>query len=235
MNPVRRIAARVARGADRIAFPPAASAHEHWQRVVMNEAVEARIAALGPESLRAAEISGDLHASKPWKEYVALAWPDFDICAPLTEERRFDLVICEQVLEHVPDPCAAVDNLRALCAPGGRVIVSTPFLIKVHEFPSYGMLDYWRFTPRGLRTLLEARRARDRERRFVGQPPVRGRELQRLVGASAMAFAARRARLSGPGLGGRAAPGVSQTAPEPLLRFRPSPSFVASANPAPPP
>ena len=155
MNPVRRIAARVARGADRIAFPPAASAHEHWQRVVMNEAVEAGIAALGPESLRAAEISGDLHASKPWKDYVALAWPDFDIGAPLTEERRFDLVICEQVLEHVPDPCAAVENLRELCVPGGRVIVSTPFLIKVHEFPSYGMLDYWRFTPRGLSLLLE--------------------------------------------------------------------------------
>jgi len=155
VNSVRRIAARVARGADRIAFPPAATAHEHWQRVVMNEAVEARIAALGPESVRAAEISGDLHASKPWKEYVALAWPEFDICAPLTEERRFDLVICEQVLEHVPDACAAVENLRELCVPGGRVVVSTPFLIKVHEFPSYGMLDYWRFTPRGLRALLE--------------------------------------------------------------------------------
>ena len=77
-------------------------------------------------------------------------------------------MICEQVLEHVPDPCAAVANLRELCAPGGRVIVSTPFLIKVHELPSYGMLDYWRFTPRGLRTLLEARRARGRERRARG-------------------------------------------------------------------
>ena len=64
-----------------------------------------------------------------------LACPDFDLCAPLTEERRFDVVICEQVLEHVADPCAAAANLRALCAPGGRVIVSTPFLIKVHELP----------------------------------------------------------------------------------------------------
>ena len=85
-------------------------------------------------------------------------------------------MICEQVLEHVPDPCAAVDNLRALCAPGGRVIVSTPFLIKVHEFPSYGMLDYWRFTPRGLRTLLEARRARDRA------ASIRGATAQCVVG-----------------------------------------------------
>jgi hypothetical protein len=33
--------------------------------------------------------------------------------------------------------------------------VSTPFLIRVHELPAYGMPDLWRFTPRGLRRLLE--------------------------------------------------------------------------------
>ncbi len=35
------------------------------------------------------------------------------------------------------------------------MIVSTPFLVRVHELPMYGLKDYWRFTPRGLRTLLE--------------------------------------------------------------------------------
>jgi hypothetical protein len=35
------------------------------------------------------------------------------------------------------------------------VIVTSPFLIKVHELPMYGMHDYWRFTPRGLRLMLE--------------------------------------------------------------------------------
>jgi Methyltransferase domain len=64
-------------------------------------------------------------------------------------------VICEQVLEHVPDPWAAASNLRAMCAPNGHVIVSTPFLVRVHELPLFAMGDYWRFTPRGLRTLLE--------------------------------------------------------------------------------
>ena len=65
------------------------------------------------------------------------------------------MVICEQVLEHVVDPCAAAANLRRLCTAGGHVIVSTPFLVKVHELPAYAMRDYWRFTPRGLRLLLE--------------------------------------------------------------------------------
>lgn len=86
---------------------------------------------------------------------MRLDYPHFDLCAPLGETDTYDVVICEQVIEHVIDPCAAATNLRGLCAPGGHVIVSTPFLIKVHELPMYGMRDYWRFTPRGLRALLE--------------------------------------------------------------------------------
>jgi FkbM family methyltransferase len=68
---------------------------------------------------------------------------------------RLDVVICEQVLEHVEDPRTAVADLRRLTRPSGRVVVSTPFLIRVHELEQYEMHDYWRFTPRGLPRLLE--------------------------------------------------------------------------------
>jgi SAM-dependent methyltransferase len=105
--------------------------------------------------LRAAEISGSAHALRPWRSYVSLDYPEFDLCAPLEGRERFDVVICEQVLEHVLNPDAAAANLRGLCVPGGNVIVSTPFLIRVHELPAYGMPDLWRFTPGGLRVLLE--------------------------------------------------------------------------------
>jgi SAM-dependent methyltransferase len=138
-----------------VVFPEAESAPEHWQRLTMNAAIDEYIASLDPPRRTAVEISGDAHASKRWKEYSTLAYPDFDLCAPLSETRRFDVVICEQVLEHVIDPWAAAANLRGLCAVGGRVIVSTPFLIKVHELALFVMRDYWRFTPRGLRILLE--------------------------------------------------------------------------------
>lgn len=143
------------RFADRLLFPEAADSTEHWQREVMNAAVADHIASLVPQRLTAAEISGNAHGDKPWKEYVSLPHPAFDLCAPLREEPRFDVVICEQVLEHVVDPQTAATNLRGLCAPGGRVIVTTPFLIRVHELPLYGLRDYWRFTPRGLQALLE--------------------------------------------------------------------------------
>lgn len=140
---------------DRALYPETDDPERHWQRIALNHAVDERIAALGPEGLSAAEISGENHAGRPWREYASLSYPEFDLCAPLTERRRFDVVICEQVLEHVPDPWVAAENLRGLSVPGGHVIVSTPFMVKVHELPEYGMADYWRFTPRGLRLLLE--------------------------------------------------------------------------------
>ena len=140
---------------DRIVFPEATSASQQWQRVVMNKAIDARIASLDPPTRVAAEISGDSHAGKPWRRYTSLNYPEFDVCAPVTISDRFDVVICEQVLEHVPDPWGAARNLRELTVPGGYVIVSTPFLIKVHELLLFGMHDYWRFTPRGLRLLLD--------------------------------------------------------------------------------
>ena len=137
----------------RLLAPDAGSGADQWQRVVLNRAVEAHISSLGPERLSAAEISGNARAGAGWRDYVSLNYPEFDLVAPLTGQGPFDVVICEQVIEHVPDPRAAAANLRGLCAPGGHVLVSTPFLIRVHE--EWGMQDYWRFTPRGLRTLLE--------------------------------------------------------------------------------
>jgi len=140
---------------DRVLYPEAASGAEQWQRVVLNRAVDRHLAALDPPTRTAAEISGDAHAGRGWRSYTSLDYPAFDLCAPLEGRGTFDVVLCEQVIEHVPDPRAAAANLRGLCAPGGRVVVSTPFLIRVHELPMYGMEDFWRFTPRGLRVLLE--------------------------------------------------------------------------------
>jgi len=137
----------------RLLAPDASSGADQWQRVTLNRAVDSYLVKLGPANLSAVEISGDAHAGKGWREYASLNYPEFDLCAALAGQGPFDVVICEQVIEHVEDPCAAAANLRGLCVAGGHVIVSTPFLIRVHE--EWGMQDYWRFTPRGLRTLLE--------------------------------------------------------------------------------
>ncbi len=45
------------------------------------------------------------------------------------EDRKFDLIVCLDVLEHVPDPPALVQWLGARLNPGGRLIVSAPFYL----------------------------------------------------------------------------------------------------------
>jgi ubiquinone/menaquinone biosynthesis C-methylase UbiE len=62
------------------------------------------------------------------------------------EDASFDVVLCLQVLEHVPDPAAAVRELRRVVKPGGRVLLSTHGVYPFHPNPD----DFWRWTNDGL-------------------------------------------------------------------------------------
>lgn len=52
----------------------------------------------------------------------------FDAGLPLPE-RHFDVISFNDVLEHMPDPWAALHHARALLAPDGVVVVSLPNLL----------------------------------------------------------------------------------------------------------
>ncbi len=41
-------------------------------------------------------------------------------------DRRFDLIVSQHTLEHVPDPCAVLRKMAALLAPRGCLVVSVP-------------------------------------------------------------------------------------------------------------
>jgi len=41
-------------------------------------------------------------------------------------DRRFDLVVSFQVIEHLADPGAFLDDLRRLVRPGGAIVITTP-------------------------------------------------------------------------------------------------------------
>jgi SAM-dependent methyltransferase len=62
---------------------------------------------------------------------------------------EFDAIICLSVLEHLPDPAAAVDAMHRALKPGGSVLIGVPFAYPLHDEPA----DYWRFTEHGLRLL----------------------------------------------------------------------------------
>lgn len=62
-----------------------------------------------------------------------------------------DLVVCQETVEHVPDPFAAVREMARVLRPGCRIYLQVPFMIGYHPGPE----DYWRFTRAGVRTLLD--------------------------------------------------------------------------------
>ena len=78
--------------------------------------------------------------------------PDVDLVCDITDEqavtatlgdRRFDLVVCANVLEHVYEPVRALDNILRLLEPGGFLLLITPLVWDLHDWPH----DYYRLNP----------------------------------------------------------------------------------------
>lgn len=77
---------------------------------------------------------------------------------PAALEPKFDIVFCSNVLVHLRDPIAALEAIRAVVKPGGRVIVATPILHQDYGDASpanfIGFVDgpaWWVPAPRTLR------------------------------------------------------------------------------------
>ena len=88
----------------------------------------------------------------PHELVVTGDYPAADVCAmPEQPTAAYDAVILDQVLEHVPFPARAADEIYRVLKPEGFVVTTTPFLYQVHGVPS----DYWRYTEDGLRILLQ--------------------------------------------------------------------------------
>ena len=102
-----------------------------------------------PEELSVLEISGDYFRNMCFKSNRAVHFPDFDLCAGILPE-TFDLIIAEQVFEHLLWPYRAARNVYQMLAPGGYFLLSTPFLVRIHKYPT----DCTRWTEVGLKYFL---------------------------------------------------------------------------------
>lgn len=66
---------------------------------------------------------------------------------------RFDCAVITQTLMCVPDPAAALTNLWQSLAPGGSILLTAAAISRVD--PDSSDIDRWRFTPAGLRVLVD--------------------------------------------------------------------------------
>lgn len=67
------------------------------------------------------------------------------------EDGRFDRIIFNQVLEHLPEPERTLAELFRVLKPGGRIFCSVPLFYEEHQVP----YDYYRYTRFALRRLFE--------------------------------------------------------------------------------
>jgi SAM-dependent methyltransferase len=79
-------------------------------------------------------------------------------------------VLILNVLEHTFDPIVVLDNARSLLKPGGSLVVLTPAVWPLHNFP----MDTWRILPNFYEEYARRRRMRlvDEHFEYVGFGPV---------------------------------------------------------------
>lgn len=67
------------------------------------------------------------------------------------QDNVFDGIICKEVLEHLYHPHKAINEMRSVLKPRGKLVASTCFYWPIHAPP----IDYFRFTRFGLQMLFE--------------------------------------------------------------------------------
>ncbi len=67
-----------------------------------------------------------------------------DIINIPVENESFDLILCTEVLEHVPEPIAAIKEMARILKCGGEILITTPLGSHVHQEPYH---FYGGFTP----------------------------------------------------------------------------------------
>lgn len=122
----------------------------HLIRVVYQDECRRWIDEMGPQTLDVLEISaGAAWRDIPFRSFTEMNYPAYDICNDRLD-RQFDLVIADQVFEHLLWPYRAGRHVFDMVKPGGHFMVMTPFLIRIHDVP----VDCSRWTETGMRYFL---------------------------------------------------------------------------------
>jgi hypothetical protein len=123
--------------------------NKDWCRVVMDQRTTEIVSALPIRDMRALEISGERWKDAGFGSFKSAHFPEFDITTDVMDE-SFDIIIAEQVFEHILWPYRAGRNVFSMLNKGGYFLITTPFLLKIHEYP----VDCSRWSPTGLKYFL---------------------------------------------------------------------------------
>jgi len=117
---------------------------------------QAREVALWPPDLRVLDIGGHKVAKRG--QFDLSAFPVRVTCLNISSVKRpdvlgdgaalpfpdrvFDAVVCAELLEHVYDPQRVLAEVARVLRPGGRLLITVPFLVQIHGDPD----DFGRYT-----------------------------------------------------------------------------------------
>ncbi|MEM6942088.1 MAG: methyltransferase domain-containing protein, partial [Pseudomonadota bacterium] len=124
-------------------------------RVIMYRTSRRWLNELDLVNMDAAEISGKYGDRYTFKSYTRFRFPKADICAgPFRDAdgapQKFDIVLANQVWEHLDRPYAAARHVRQMLRRDGYFWLAVPFFIPYHAAP----VDNSRWSARGLKNLL---------------------------------------------------------------------------------
>jgi SAM-dependent methyltransferase len=106
------------------------------------------------ENLKIDYVSHDFNSYSPSRDDPGLqdaewTYPKHSIncdILEIPEINKYDVVLCTEVLEHVPDPVKTFQKLSNLVNYQGFVLISVPFLSLMHQSPywySSGLSPFW--------------------------------------------------------------------------------------------
>ncbi|MEM9498771.1 MAG: methyltransferase domain-containing protein [Pseudomonadota bacterium] len=124
-------------------------------RIVLYRTSRRWLGTLDLAEMDAAEISGKHGDRYAFKSYARFRYPRHDICAGPYQDaagnvRQFDIILANQVWEHLDRPYAATRHVLEMLRPGGYFWIAVPFFVPYHAAP----VDNSRWSARGLKNLL---------------------------------------------------------------------------------
>lgn len=81
------------------------------------------------------------HCEYKTHDHPAVSYGEVDVRSEITSiplpSGSLDAILCTEVLEHVPDPAGAAQEMARLLRPDGRILLTVPAACRVHRVPTH--------------------------------------------------------------------------------------------------